>query len=161
MMNNVFSQDKPPVRVITFAMGNYYFALPLKIVFKVSPFPNHLQTDLTHLGLINFNSQTVLFLNLDSFLNPENNHFCQFKFLIIVRTQNQQLCAIPIKELPNMIDLAINQIQPLPNTAYESPIHQLSKYVVLGQTPETKPIFLLDLVLAIHFISKQQKSHFG
>ncbi|MDB9314093.1 chemotaxis protein CheW [Spirulina sp. CS-785/01] len=155
-MRESLPTDTERARVIIFPIANYLFALPMKAVLKISPSPPELSEGFSEVGLLELEGETILLLNLDGLLSEEKSTWQTTQFLILVSDQRGQLCGIPVEDLPNMIDLSLLNIQPLPKSSRQSPLSRLSRYVALRQSDnQKKPIFLLDIALAIQATQSQ------
>ncbi|WP_017307263.1 chemotaxis protein CheW [Spirulina subsalsa] len=149
-------QRADSVKVIVFPLGNHLFSLPMKAVLKIYHCPPDAKTGFDEVGLIDLEGQTVLLLPLeallkeqetgeeDVFLTPISQ--AERPFLILIKNPRQQLCGIQVAELPNMIDLPLHIIQPLPPSTKQTSPAQFAQYVALWQSEQgKKPIFLLDI----------------
>lgn len=131
------------MRVIVFAIGPHLFALPMKVVVKISPRPPELHPDFDDVGLLDLEGEMVRLLRLEPLLAL--NAPTERPFLILVRTP-QGLGGIQVTELPNMMELPMATIQPLPDAS--TMLRRLSQYVALWHLGDgQQPIFLLDLAL--------------
>lgn len=143
------------LRVIAFAVMDYWFALPLGAVLKVIPCPAFTAAN-SGIGIIHLDSQTITVVDLRYKFIKNSNQTIKFtkdsphnmmNFLIMFQTQNGELCGIPVAKTPILTDIALSNIRPLP--CFYQQISELSfiKYVaVIPQEQKTEPlqIFLLS-----------------
>ncbi|PSO50451.1 MAG: hypothetical protein BRC33_03175 [Cyanobacteria bacterium SW_9_44_58] len=142
--------QKEPLRVIVFEVGDYWFALPINAILQVTTSPPELSRHLAGLGLVMLENQSIMLLNLHEKLSSQQDSKpdIQGEFLILTQTRQEELCGIPIDVLPNMMELPIDEIQPLPKAYRQTNLYGVARFVAFiqfeGKTSK-EAIYLLDV----------------
>jgi chemotaxis signal transduction protein len=131
--------------VETTAIGKYLFALPVEAVIKAIVYPEH-RTRLTDgIGMINIGDETVTIVDLrDKFtkIDPTQD---SSGFLILFKTQSDELCGLPVKDTPSFMDIPIKTIRPLP-LAYRE-VNQLTFTSHAAIVPQSGNLEALEILL--------------
>ncbi len=135
------------------AIGKYLFALPVEAVIRAIVYPETRTSLINGIGMITLGDKTVTIVDLrDKFtkISPTED---SSRFLILFKTQSDELCGLPIKDAPILIDIPINRIRPLP-LAYRE-VTQLtfaSHTAIVPQEGDLAPLEILLLGMG-HFDS--------
>jgi chemotaxis signal transduction protein len=147
-------EDIESIRTIVFsladieatAIGKYLFALPVEAVIKAIVYPDT-RTRLTDgIGIINIGDETVTIVDLrDKFtkIDPAQD---KSGFLILFKTQSDELCGLPVKDTPSFMDIPMKTIRPIP-LAYRE-VNQLtftSHAAIVPQAGNLEPLEILLL----------------
>ncbi len=151
-LSNV-DDEQTTIRTIVFsladvehtAIGKYQFALPVEAVIRAIVYPAT-RTPLTDgIGMINLGDRTVTIVDLrDKFtkIAPTED---SSGFLILFKTQSDELCGLPVKDAPILMDIPIATIRPLP-LAYRE-VNQLTfaSHAAIVPQDELDPLEILLL----------------
>ena len=135
------------LKVLVFEMANYFFALPINVVFKVINCPPVTENEDGSLGIADFEGQTITVINLAQKLsrNLATQHI-QKRFLILSQTSQGELCGIPLDQSPALIELPMDNIRPLPLSARQVKPLSIATHVAILPKPEgSLKIFLLGM----------------
>ena len=155
------------IKVITFPIANYLFALPMSTILKVSHCPSLSSENLSDIGLVNLENRTIALLNLHQKLDSarqvggtkkiKRRAKISGQFLILTQSRQGQLCGIPIDKLPDMIDLPLETIEALPESYRQTNLLGIANYVAVLPSEEKKiAIFLLDLEAALNLATSNE-----
>lgn len=147
-MNNATAAGK----FIVFKIADYFFALPISIVLKAINYPQLNNKDLNTTGLVQIGSHTLALLDLHQLLGDRTPHLDRnTPFLLIVQVVEGELCAIPVDEPPNLVELPNDSIRALPRSYDRNNLLDLVSYgAILSEEGKTFTIFLLDINQAWH-----------
>jgi chemotaxis signal transduction protein len=96
------------------AIGRYQFALPVEAVIKAIVYPAT-NTKLTDgIGMINLGDRTVTIVDLRHKFTTIDVDRDSSRFLILFKTQSNELCGLPVKDAPTLLDIPIATIRPIP-----------------------------------------------
>jgi chemotaxis signal transduction protein len=128
------------------AISKYLFALPVEAVIRAIVYPATRTTLTDGIGMINIGDQTVTIVDLrDKFtkIPPTED---SSRFLILFKTQSDELCGLPVKDAPILIDIPITTIRPLP-LAYREVNHLTfaSHAAIVPQDGDLAPLEILLL----------------
>ena len=94
MYNSYFSpqrlshitSDIKLLKVLVFEIANYFFALPLAVIFKVINCPPITDTTDSNLGIVDFEGQPLTVVNLAEKLYPQNltTQKLQKRFILLI-----------------------------------------------------------------------------
>ena len=108
------------MRVILFSVGNYLFAFPIGVVYKIIPCPSFNVPIKNGIGIVDWESQTIIVIDLhhklkESFPDEEmvKSDF-NFRFLILTKTNEDEICGFAIEEYPILLDIPQNDIRSVP-----------------------------------------------
>ncbi|MFM2305065.1 MAG: hypothetical protein RLZZ135_2477 [Cyanobacteriota bacterium] len=130
------------------SMGKYLFALPVESVVKAIVYPADRTVLKDGIGMINLDSQTVTIVDLRHKFTTIDPQHDSSKFLILFHTDAGELCGLPIKSAPVLMDISPTVIRSLP-LAYRE-VNQLSfashmAIVPQGDNLEPSQILLLGM----------------
>ncbi len=148
--------DDDSIRTIVFAladieqtpMAQYLFALPVESVEKAIVFPTNKAVLKDGIGIVNYGEQTLTIVDLRQKFATINPQADSSKFLILFRTQAGELCGLPVKDAPVLLDISPATIRSIP-LAYRE-VNQLSfvsQMAIIPQTEGTAPLQILLLGL--------------
>lgn len=91
------------------------FALPLEAIVKIIPAPEKLGQFKRGVSIIELEGQTVTVIDLCYRLAPERPaNPLDRKFLMLVQTHAEELCAIPVAAFPELVELAVTSVRAIP-----------------------------------------------
>jgi chemotaxis signal transduction protein len=152
-LSNV-DEEQTTIRTIVFsladvehtAIGKYQFALPVEAVIRAIVYPANRTTLTDGIGMINLGDQTVTIVDLrDKFTKTDHTQDSS-RFLILFKTRSDELCGLPVKDAPILIDIPMTTIRPLP-LAYRE-VNQLtfaSHAAIVPQEGDLAPLEILLL----------------
>ncbi len=133
--------NEEALRAVIFNVCDRVFAIPVGAVQKIvvcPPITNKIQQGI---GLVNIDSQPVTIVDLGYQLNPNYSRSIDAnnldRFLILVRTQSQENCAIVTDSSPLLTDIPLANIQPVPPSYYQ--IMQLNFASHMALMPSLTP----------------------
>lgn len=138
-------------KFIVFMIADYFLALPISAVVKVVNYPNTTTQSLKAAGLVQIGKHTLKVLDLHQKLAtyaPQlliNN-----PFLIIIQVFQGELCAIPVTEPPNLVEIPKDSIQALPNFEGQDGLLDIVSHVAVLSEAETFTIFIIDINLVLN-----------
>ncbi len=149
--------DRENFRAIVFAlanieqtpMGKYLFALPVEAVAKAIVYPAERPPLNDGIGMIVIGEQTVTIADLRhkfAAIAPETD---ASGFLLLFHTHANELCGLPIKDAPVLMDIALSTVRPLP-LAYREVNHLsfASHMALIAQGENVEPLQILLLGMA-------------
>jgi chemotaxis signal transduction protein len=150
------NEDRETIRTIVFSladieattMSEYRFALPVEAVIRSIPYPANKPVLREGIGMINIGEQTITIVDLRQKFTSIDPKTDASKFLILFNTHAGELCGLPVKDAPSLLDLPFTMIRPLP-IAYRQ-VNQLSfashiAIVPQGEGLEPSQILLLGM----------------
>lgn len=147
-MNNSTETGK----FIVFKIADYLLALPIANVLKVINYPPGNNRDLNTAGLVQIGSHAIALLDLHQLLGdrtPDPTWYAPF--LLIAQVDQKELCAIPVDEPPNLVELSKDSIRALPHSYHQNALLDFVSYgAMLSESGKTLTIFLLDINQAWH-----------
>jgi chemotaxis signal transduction protein len=150
------NDDDNTIRTVVFSLANieqtsmsqYLFALPVEAVEKAIVYPTDRVTLRDGIGMMNLGDKTLTIVDLrQKFATIDYQHDAS-KFLILFHTQAGELCGLPIKDAPVLLDLDPATIRSIP-LAYRE-VNQLSfvsQMAIVPQENGTEPVQILLLGL--------------
>ncbi len=154
-------EDSDTIRTIVFSladieqtsMSQYLFALPVEAVEKAIIYPAVRGASLKEnravlkdgIGIINIGSQTLTIVDLRqkfATIDPQQD---SSKFLILFHTQSGELCGMPIKDAPALLDISPATIRSIP-LAYRE-VNQLNFVSQMAIVPQENGLESLQILL--------------
>jgi chemotaxis signal transduction protein len=146
------NDDRETIRTIVFsladledtAMGKYLFALPVEAVSRAIVYPANQPILKDGIGMINIGSQTVTIVDLRQKFVTTDSTSDSSRFLILFHTQPGELCGLPVKDAPILLDIPLTTIRPLP-LSYRQ-VNQLtfaSHVAIVPQGDNLEPLQIL------------------
>ena len=127
------------------SMANYLFALPVGAVVKAIVYPSDRAALKDGIGMMNLGSETLTIVDLrQKFAKIDPQHDSS-KFLILFHTQAGELCGLPIKEAPVLLDISHATIRSIP-LAYRE-VNQLSFVSQMAIVPQEDNLEPLQILL--------------
>jgi chemotaxis signal transduction protein len=150
------NDDNENLRTIVFAladleqtsMSQYLFAMPVEAVDKAIVYPNERAKLRDGIGMINLGEKTLTIVDLRQKFTTIDPQQDSSKFLILFHTQAGELCGLPIKDAPVLMDIAPDTIRSIP-LAYRE-VNQLSftnHMAIVPQENGQEPLQILLLGL--------------
>jgi chemotaxis signal transduction protein len=131
------------LQVIVFSAVGHQLALPAALILKVMNYPADRQT--SHLGVLYIGQAAVKILNLRSQQPELVETSPPERFLIILQSRPGELCGIGVDQPPDLLDLPLSSLQPLPATHQTSYLLKMATHVArINQDGDVSTLFLLD-----------------
>lgn len=127
-------------------MGKYLFALPVEAVTKAIVYPTARPILKDGIGMMTLGEQTVTLVDLRHKFATIDPTTDTSGFLILFNTHAEEVCGLPIKAAPVIMDIAIATIRPLP-LAYRE-VNQIgfaSHMALIPQGDNIEPLQILLL----------------
>jgi chemotaxis signal transduction protein len=147
------NNDGETIRTIVFAladidrtsMAQYLFALPVEAVEKAIAYPSERAMLKDGIGMLNLGSQTITIVDLRQKFAKIDPQEDSSRFLILFHTQTGELCGLPVKDAPAMIDIPLDTIRSIP-LAYRE-VNQLSFVSHMAIVPQGDNLEPLQILL--------------
>jgi chemotaxis signal transduction protein len=155
------NDDSDTIRTIVFSladieqtsMSQYCFALPVEAVEKAIVYPTVRGASLKEnrailkdgIGMINFGSENLTIVDLRQKFTTIDPQHDTSKFLILFHTQSGELCGLPVKAAPTMLDINPDMIRAIP-LAYRE-VNQLSFVSHMAIVPQENGLEPLQILL--------------
>jgi chemotaxis signal transduction protein len=150
------NDDTDNIRTVIFSladieqtsMSQYRFALPVEAVEKAIVYPTDRAILKDGIGMINFGAQNLTIVDLRQKFTTIDPQHDSSKFLILFHTQSGELCGLPVKSAPELLDIEPEMIREIP-LAYRE-VNQLSfvsHMAVVSQENGLEPLQILLLGL--------------
>jgi chemotaxis signal transduction protein len=147
------NDDLETIRTIVFSladieattMSEYRFALPVEAVIRSIPYPANKPVLKEGIGMINIGEQTITIVDLRQKFVAIDAKTDASKFLILFNTHAGELCGLPVKDAPSLLDLPFTTIRPLP-IAYRQ-VNQLSFASHMAIVPQGEDLEPLQILL--------------
>jgi chemotaxis signal transduction protein len=152
-LSNVNNDDDNSLQTIVFSladieqtsMGKYLFALPVAAVVKAIVYPADKPILKDGIGMLNLGDLTVTIVDLrHKFTTIDPTHDSS-GFALLFHTHAGELCALPIKDAPVLLDINPITIKPIP-LAYRE-VNQLSFASHLAIVPQSDNLEPLQILL--------------
>jgi chemotaxis signal transduction protein len=145
----------PECKAIAFSICGYCLSLPISAIVRVLPVTASALFSTRNGGFTQIDGYATVLLDLHPlFAQLRYSKNSQAQFLAIARLDAHTLCAIPIDEPPTLIDIPLNNVEPLPHTYRQSLELVVSHIVNIAYNTESTTVFLLDLRGAIQALSE-------
>lgn len=143
------SSDPDLLRVILFSINQIQMALPISVVLKVITCPPVTPSTQDGLGIIDLGDQTITAISLFHRLCPQDRpQPLQRRFVILTQTHLQEICGILVDTPPNLLEIRLDMVRPLPSTYRQSdPLGMISSHVAVLSQDDREPlqIYLLGM----------------
>jgi chemotaxis signal transduction protein len=150
------NEDGETIRTIVFSladieetsMSKYLFAMPVEAVEKAIVYPKQRTTLKDGIGMIDFDDRNLTIVDLRQKFATIDYERDSSKFLVLFRTQAGELCGLPVKDAPVLIDISPDTIREIP-LAYRE-VNQLSfvsHMAIVPQEDNPEPLQILILGL--------------
>ncbi|AFY96377.1 chemotaxis protein CheW [Chamaesiphon minutus] len=126
-------------------MANYLFAMPVAAVEKAIVYPSERAVLRDGIGIMNLGAETLTIVDLRQKFASIDPLQDSSKFLILFHTHAGELCALPIKDAPVLMDIDPAMIRSLP-LAYRE-VNQLSFISQMAIVPQEGNLAPLQILL--------------
>jgi chemotaxis signal transduction protein len=130
------------------SMAQYLFALPVEAVEKAIVYPTVRAVLKDGIGIINLGEKILTIVDLRHKFTTIDPQHDSSKFLILFHTQTGELCGLPVKDAPVLLDIEPDTIRSIP-LAYRE-VNQLSfasHMAIIPQADGLEPLQILLLGL--------------
>lgn len=151
-MKNSAKVDK----LIVFKIADYFLALPLTAVLKVINYPPANNGDIKAPGIIQIGRHAIALWDLHQILaGSDRPQTIEIRpFLLIAQVLPGELCAIPVEEPPNLVELPKHSLRTLPQSFHHNQLRYLVSHVaIISEAEKTFTIFILDLNRTMSLLS--------
>ena len=127
-------------------MSQYLFAMPAAAVDKAIVYPPERASLRDGIGMMNLGEQTLTIVDLRQKFTEIDPQQDTSKFLILFHTHAGELCGLPVKEAPVLMDIDPDTIRSIP-LAYRE-VNQLSfasRMAIIPQAAGSEPLQILLL----------------
>ncbi len=135
-------------KFIVFKIADYFLALPISVVLKVVNYPPMNNRNSPTRGLVQIGSHAIALLDLHQKL-PSNYTLdvnTHTPFLLIAQVNQGIICAIPVEEPPNLVELSKDSIQALPHSFANNDLLKAVSYgAIFTEQENTFTILILDI----------------
>ena len=148
--------DSDNIRMILFSLADieqtsisqYLFALPVEAVEKAIVYPADRAILKDGIGMIDFGDEILTIVDLRQKFTTIDAQHDTSKFLILFHTQSGELCGLPVKAAPTLLDIAPELIRPIPAVYREvNQLNFVSHMAVIPQENGLPPLQILLLGL--------------
>ena len=147
------NDDSDNIRTVVFSladieqtsMARYIFALPVEAVEKAIVYPTDRAVLKDGIGMIDLGEQILTIVDLRQKFATIDAQQDTSKFLILFHTHAGELCGLPIKEAPVLLDIPPNTIKSIP-LAYRE-VNQLSFVSHMAIVPQEDGLEPLQILL--------------
>ncbi len=133
-------------KLLVFAVGKLYLALPVESVQKVLPYTALAGSGTTATGIVHLEEHDITAIDLYKrlFKTPPPNTE-QNAFLILAKNSIDELFGIAIGQTPSLIDVLLSQIRVLPDSYRRTDTLEIATHVTrLQQQERSLTVFVLD-----------------
>jgi chemotaxis signal transduction protein len=127
------------------AMAKYLFAMPVEAVEKAIVYPSERAVLRDGIGMMNLGAETLTIVDLRQKFATIDPLQDSSKFLILFHTHAGELCGLPIKDAPVLLDIYPDTIRSLP-LAYRE-VNQLSFVSQMAIVPQEGNLEPLQILL--------------
>jgi chemotaxis signal transduction protein len=147
------TDDTDNIRTVVFSLADieqtsisqYRFALPVEAVEKAIVYPTDRAILKDGIGMINLGSQNLTIVDLRQKFTTIDPQHDSSKFLILFHTQAGELCGLPVKSAPELLDIEPEMIREIP-LAYRE-VNQLSFVSHMAIVPQANDLAPLQILL--------------
>ncbi len=147
------SDDDDTLRTVVFSLANmentsisqYIFALPVEAVDRAIVYPSERVVLRDGIGMMNLGDKTLTIVDLRQKFTTIDPLQDASKFLILFHTQAGELCGLPVKDAPVLLDIASDTIRSIP-LAYRE-VNQLSFVSHMAIVPQAGDLEPLQILL--------------
>ncbi|CAN1212480.1 chemotaxis protein CheW [Tumidithrix helvetica PCC 7403] len=144
------------LKILMFPLGNLFLAVKLEGVKKVIPMPAIAKSGNKLLGITNFEDQEIVVVDLHQKILNASNAIVS-RYLIVVQSELEALYGIPVISLPEMLEVPLSMIHPIPDDYRNHDTLGIADRVTqISVMAETRTIFLLSSNSIINFIRKEK-----
>ncbi|WP_310481723.1 chemotaxis protein CheW [Chamaesiphon sp. VAR_48_metabat_403] len=147
------SDDDDTLRTVVFSLANmentsisqYIFALPVEAVDRAIVYPSERAVLRDGIGMLNLGDRTLTIVDLRQKFTPIDPQQDSSKFLILFHTQAGELCGLPVKDAPVLLDIDPDTIRSIP-LAYRE-VNQLSFVSHMAIVPQENGLEPLQILI--------------
>jgi purine-binding chemotaxis protein CheW len=152
MLSN--QKKEETLKFIIFSMGDLNLALGIDSVVRIIPLPKIHRSGDKLLGITTYEDQEVLVIDLYKRIYGIEANITQ-GFLVILGGQSS-LYGITIASLPNVQDIPVQSLQPVPTEYRDRDTLGISSHMMQVSIKKSDPqtVFLLDVELLLKMASK-------
>lgn len=138
--------EETALRAIIFAVADYWFALPVGAVQKISLCPPIKNAVEEGLGTIDLGNETATVVDLEAKFAANQDHNFTRRYLLLTQTHSGEKCGLIATSPPSMVEIPLSTIRSLPASYRESgKFGFISHLAVLPQDEESIDVFLLGM----------------
>lgn len=141
-----------PDKFVVFKLAERFLALPISTVLKVINFPSATNENFKALEIVQIGHHAIALWDLHQRLASGDRSVANEirPFLLVAQVLPGELCAIPLEEPPDLVELPRNSWQNLPRSFAQEELRHLVKHVaIVSEGEKTFTLFLLDLSRAL------------
>jgi chemotaxis signal transduction protein len=127
------------------SMSQYLFALPVEAIEKAIVYPKDRAVLKDGIGIIDLGDRILTIVDLRQKFATINPLQDSSKFLILFHTQSGELCGLPVKDAPSLLDISPDKIRSIP-LAYRE-VNQLSFISQMAIVPQESGLEPLQILL--------------
>lgn len=143
--------DPTKAAFIVFKIADYFLALPISSVFKVINYAAN-NTNLNTAGLVQIGSHAIALLDLHQLLGDRTRSATKKTPFLLIASVQGELCAIPVEEPPNLVELGRDNIKTLPPSYHHHRLRNIVNYAaIFSEEGNTFTVFILDINRAWQF----------
>jgi purine-binding chemotaxis protein CheW len=136
------------IKIVMFKMGEFNLALHINSVAKVLPQTVVYGSGQNGVGLIHLSDREVTVVDLQRrfFQSSSNLDPAKRGYLMLVQDRQRELYAIPVNQVPTLMDIPLSCVRVLPESYRNADIFGFATHVAV--IPATEPpltIFMLDV----------------
>jgi chemotaxis signal transduction protein len=152
-LSSVNDEDDRNLRTIVFSLANiedsamsqYLFAMPVEAVEKSIVYPVERAQLKDGIGMINLGDRMLTIVDLRQKFTTVAPERDDSRFLILFHTQAGELCGLPVKDAPVLLDIAPDTIRQLP-LAYRE-VNQIGFATHMATIPQAEGAAPLQILL--------------
>ncbi len=151
MLSN--KKKETTLKFLIFAMGNLNLAMGINSVVRIIPLPKIHRSGDKLLGMTTYEEQEVLVIDLHKQIYGQEIDISK-GFLVIFAGKNS-LYGITIATLPNVEDVPVSMVQPLPREYRDRDTLGIASHMMQASIKKSEPqtVFLLDSELLLKMAS--------
>jgi chemotaxis signal transduction protein len=147
------SDDDDTLRTVVFSLADmenttisqYIFALPVEAVDRAIVYPSERAVLRDGIGMMNFGDRSLTIVDLRQKFTTIEPQQDSSKFLILFHTLAGELCGLPVKDAPVLLDIAPDTIRSIP-LAYRE-VNQLSFVSHMAIVPQENGLEPLQILI--------------
>ncbi|MFM7424144.1 MAG: chemotaxis protein CheW [Elainella sp.] len=134
------------LKLITFEIGKLSLAVRIEQVHKVVNLPTVHGSGLNPVGLARVDQREITVLDLHRRLFQAEAESAANHYLVLIKTQREEILGIPAIETPLLLDIPTNLIRKLPESYRRSDTLEIASHIAIVPVGEdqTRTLFLLD-----------------
>ena len=136
------------IKLVTFEVADYWFALPMKAILKILNCPSSKEGGVIPLGIVQLGSHTIQLLDLHSVfcLDAYGTSPRKAQFLLVLRGIQNRLWGIALESPPDLVELPISELQAVSTDRRFAPKKQWISHIAMPSEQEmNRTLLFLDL----------------